>query len=48
MEKIGHLSEFKDAVDKAKKVIQVITNSHSPHAIFKEKSTLRLLKPGKF
>ena len=27
--------------------MQTITNSHAPHAIFKQKSELRLLKPGK-
>jgi hypothetical protein len=30
----------------AKKVVQTITNSHGPQAIFKQKSALRLLKPG--
>ena len=47
LERIGELDFFKSSIDKAKKVVQTITNSHAPHAIFKLKSTLRLLKPGK-
>ena len=47
LERIGELAFFKDAIDKAKKVVQQITNSHAPHAVFKAMSELRLLKPGK-
>ena len=46
LERIGELEFFKSAIDRAKKVVQLITNSHAPHAIFKGKSELRLLKPG--
>jgi hypothetical protein len=46
LEKIGELQFFNSCIDKAKKVIQTITNSHAPHAIFNQKSKLRLLKPG--
>lgn len=48
LERIGELEFFKSSIDKAKKVIQTITNSHAPHAIFNQKSALRLLKPGKY
>ena len=46
LEKIGELQFFKTCIEKAKKIVQTITNSHAPHAIFKQKSALRLLKPG--
>ena len=46
LERMGELPFFKSCIDKAKKVVQTITNSHAPHAIFKQKSQLRLLKPG--
>lgn len=48
LEWIGELDFFKDAVDRAKKVVQTITNAHTPHAIFKGKSMLRLVKPGEY
>ncbi|CAL8465879.1 g5415 [Coccomyxa elongata] len=46
LEKIGELQFFQSCIDKAKKVVQIITNSHGPHAILKQKSALRVLKPG--
>ncbi|KAK9916090.1 hypothetical protein WJX75_008482 [Coccomyxa subellipsoidea] len=46
LEKFGNLEPFKTAVERAKKVVQLITNSHSPRAIFNSKSQLSLLKPG--
>ena len=48
LERIGDLDFFDSAVAKAKKIVQTITNSHAPHAIFTEKSQLRLLKPGEY
>ena len=45
LERIGELDFFKNAIDRLKKIVQLITNSHAPRAIFKEKSALRLLKP---
>ena len=48
LERIGALDFFKSAVDRAKKVVQTITNAHTPHAIFKGKSDLRLVKPGEY
>lgn len=46
LERIGELGFFKDAIDRARKVVQLITNSHAPHAAFNSTSKLRLLKPG--
>ena len=46
LERIGELEFFKDAIDRARKVVQLITNSPAPHAAFNSSSKLRLLKPG--
>ena len=47
LEAIGDHQFFMSCTDKARKVVQTITNSHAPHAIFLQKSKVRLLKPGK-
>ena len=46
LEQIGEHDFSKSAINRAKKVVQLITKSPAPHAVFKGKSELRLLKPG--